>query len=393
MNRKEFLKLCGLLGLTTLFEGNLSGCTLRDNDPIVVGKFTGKVVIIGAGAAGMAAAYLLVQNGVDVEILEASDIYGGRMKQTSSFVDFPIPLGAEWLHTSPSVLNNIVNNPTTIISTQTVPYHKNDDVGFFENNNLNITKIDHIGKDRKFVNATWFSFFSTYILPTISQKIRYKTPVKTINYASDRLLITDHSGNTHLADKIIFTAPLKMLQEQAISFTPRLPSRKQRAIQNADVWGGIKVFIEFSRNFYPTFLTFPDSETTQGQRVYFDASYGQNSTQNVLGLFAVGHQAKQYQRSISKNSIGDILEELDKIFDGEASQRYIKHVVQDWSNEPFIKSAYLSDVASTRTSRILSEPLGNNVYFAGEAYTKFDDWGSVHAAVRSARDAVRALLL
>ena len=66
-----------------------------------------------------------------------------------------------------------------------------------------------------------------------------------------------------------------MLQEGNISFNPALSSSKQSAIQNAAVWGGFKAFFEFSSEFYPTFLSFADSETQEGQRLYYDASYGQ----------------------------------------------------------------------------------------------------------------------
>ncbi len=58
-------------------------------------QFSEKVVIIGAGAGGLSVGYLLQQQGIDFEILEASSIYGGRMRINTGFADFPIPLGAE----------------------------------------------------------------------------------------------------------------------------------------------------------------------------------------------------------------------------------------------------------------------------------------------------------
>ena len=38
-----------------------------------------KVLIIGAGAAGLAAGHALAQRGIDFQILEASDRIGGRL--------------------------------------------------------------------------------------------------------------------------------------------------------------------------------------------------------------------------------------------------------------------------------------------------------------------------
>ena len=392
MDRKAFIKMCGLLGLSIPLKGILSGCSSSSDEP-VVGNFDGKVLIVGAGAAGMAAGYMLAQNGIKFEILEASNTHGGRMKQTTTFVDFPVPLGAEWLHVPRSELTNIVNDMSVEITTQTKGYDSQDTVGHYEDGTYTTGMHGDPGSDQKFINSTWFEFFNTYVMPSIRSNVRFNTPVNAIEYAGNQVVVSTNNGQTYTADKIIFTAPLKMLQDGEISFSPPLPTNKQNAIQQANVWGGIKVFIEFTQQFYPVMLSFADSETQAGQRIYFDASYGQNSDRNVLGLFAVGQQATPYQNLSGNEQLNYILAELDEVFDGQATQSYVQHIVQNWSEEPHIKSAYLADVVSTSTSRILASSIEDKVYFAGEAYTRFDDWGSVHAAARAARDAVRSILV
>lgn len=57
-----------------------------------------RVVIVGAGSSGIAAASKLVQNGfTNVTLLEAEDRFGGRVN-TIPFADGFIDLGAQWCH-------------------------------------------------------------------------------------------------------------------------------------------------------------------------------------------------------------------------------------------------------------------------------------------------------
>lgn len=393
MTRASFLKMCSLLGVALPMHPVLNSC--NGNEP-VPGNFSGSVLVIGAGAAGLTAGYLLRQHGVKFQILEAAPTYGGRMKRNSTFTDFPIPLGAEWLHVSEVELKHLVNDPSVQIATELKGYQGREQVGFYENGVLSFASIsDAFGRDfidQKFINATWFDFFETYIVPNASANIQLNTEVVSINYQAEKLTATDRNGNTFEADKIIVTVPLKILQDEVISFTPALPLNTLEAIQKAPIWGGIKVFLEFSEKFYPVFLGFPDSETDDGQRLYYDAAYGQNTKANILGLFAVGKQAESYQRLSGISLRNYILEELDQIFSKKPSSTYIKHIVQNWNDEPFIRAAYLADNANSDISSTLAQTINDKIYFAGDAFTREDDWGAVHNAVRSARDVVMEII-
>jgi monoamine oxidase len=56
------------------------------------------VIVVGAGAAGLAAARRLADAGQQVLILEARERFGGRIWTDESWLDFPIELGAEFIH-------------------------------------------------------------------------------------------------------------------------------------------------------------------------------------------------------------------------------------------------------------------------------------------------------
>jgi len=364
MNRKEFIKLCSILGLAAPLPGMLSACRKNDSNP-----FKGKVIIIGAGAGGLSAGYLLQQQGVDFEILEASSAFGGRMRINTNFADFPIPLGAEWLETDPSIFGEIVNNPSVDVNIQTVE----DD------------------PDRKFVNYSWFNFYQQYILPSIADKINYNTRVESISYADTQVQVNTTNG-IFTADKVIVCVPLKILQLNSIVFNPALPQYKQNAINNTLVWDGFKAFFEFSNKFYPDAeYVFPVIPETEGQKIYYNAALGQNTTKNILGLFVVGTPAQDYISRSGDDLKNFILNELDGLYANQASANYLNHITQNWNDEPFIQGGYLSDYANWQTVRDLGKPVDDKIYFAGGEFTDGEDWVSVHTAAQSAKKAVDEL--
>lgn len=347
------------------------------------------VIVVGAGAAGISAAYLLAQRGIDVEILEAAPTHGGRIRRDADFVDFPIPLGGEWLHDEASVLAGIVNDDAVDIDTELVGYAPTDEFGYFDGE----LTIGELGEytDLKFVGATWLDFFDTYVVPSIADRMTFDTPVVRIDHGGDGVVVTDADGVERTADAVIVTVPLTILRDGDIEFVPELPGDKLDALDAAKVWGGMKVFLEFSERFYPTFLAFPDSDTPEGQRVYYDAAFGQRSDANVLGLFAVGVPAERYQ-ALEGDALRDlVLAELDEIFDGAATPAYLGHIAQNWSAEPFIRQAYLADDADWQVPRTLGLPVGERLFFAGDAYTDGENWSEVHVAAASARTAVDRL--
>ncbi len=344
------------------------------------------VIVVGAGAAGMAAAHHLVQAGVDVQILEASAVHGGRLRCHSDLVDFPLALGAEWLHADATALEEVFDRPVDV-----------DLVGYGpDDRQLHFDGAAHEepleGGDLRFIRSSWLELFDRYVLPDIAEHVRFDTEVVGIEETGDRVLVTDSRGGTATADAVIVTVPVTVLRRRGISFTPDLDPERWKAIDKIAIWGGMKAFIGFGERFYPTFLTFPDSDTKAGQRLYFDAAHGHGSADHVLGLFAVGAPAEPY-RGLDHDGLRDhILAELDRVFAGAASPRYRWHISQDWNTEAHIGQAYVADHAKWRRVRRLGEPASDRVLFAGDAYTDGHNWSEVHVAARSGRDAARWLL-
>lgn len=363
MNRKEFIKICSILGIGFTAQSPLVSC---NKDEI---KFSGKVIIIGAGAGGLSAGYLLQQKGIDFEILEASSAFGGRMKIDTTFADFPIPLGSEWIESNPNVFKEIINNKSVHPNIQT-----------FSDN-----------PDYKFLNFSWFNFFEQYIHPSVESKIRYGQTVQNIDYSGSEVIVTTQNS-TFTADKVILSVPLKIIQNQSITFSPNLPQSKSDAINSVTIWEGFKAFFEFSEKFYDDEFEFKITPNTDGQKIYYNAALGQNTNKNILGLFSVGTPAQEFGNLSSLQLKDFVLNELDSIYSNQATQNYIKHTSQNWNNEPHIQSGYLSDYADWRKVREIGKSVNKKLYFAGGEFTDGEDWVSVHIAASSAKNIVNEIL-
>ena len=77
------------------------GMSYDGGDPGVPAPVTGpveRVIVIGAGIAGLAAANALTAAGVETVVLEARDRIGGRL-HTVDVGGSPIDMGGSWIHT------------------------------------------------------------------------------------------------------------------------------------------------------------------------------------------------------------------------------------------------------------------------------------------------------
>jgi monoamine oxidase len=69
-----------------------------------------EVIVVGAGAAGLAAAYELSRRGRSVLVLESADRVGGRILTTKTASGHPVELGAEFVHGEPPALCRIIRD-------------------------------------------------------------------------------------------------------------------------------------------------------------------------------------------------------------------------------------------------------------------------------------------
>ena len=393
MNRKEFVAKAMAMGLGLAVMPSLF--TSCKKEELLNPNFSGDVLIIGAGSAGLMAGYTLNRYGINFRIIEASSVYGGRVKISPSFADFPIDLGAEWVHAKPDIFSQLINDPTVPGQVDLLPYQL-ETMYSWNNGAMHRQNWAHpFYGEYKFKSTTWYQFFEQFIVPGISDKIVYDSPVAAIDYSGSRVSVTDIHGNTYTADRVIVTVPLNILKSGSITFSPALPASKTDALAKTDMPDGLKVFIKFSQKFYPDILLVGGLISgSDAERIYYDAAFKKNTNDHVLALFNVGPNAADFTNLGSDQAIFEaVMADLDMMFDGQASRYYESHVVQNWSAEPYIQGSYTFGGDNYEdTIAALVAPLDNKLFFAGEALDT-ESWATVHGAGNSGRTTAEAVLV
>ena len=132
MKRREILqKLAYTVPAGMIFPSLLSSCAPKD--PPLKPVYEGNVIVIGAGAAGLHAAQLIKNQNVDVQILEASDLFGGRVKINRDFFDFPLEQGADYIYgDSNAWYNGIKETGVSVVEIPQNPLYVMDGIPKFE---------------------------------------------------------------------------------------------------------------------------------------------------------------------------------------------------------------------------------------------------------------------
>jgi monoamine oxidase len=343
-----------------------------------------KVLIIGAGAAGLTAAATLMDCNIDVRILEASNDIGGRIKKTYDFADHAIDLGPSFVY-DPEWLEYMADKTKFNISTVVVDPK-------YRNMNGHWLMEDY----------TWYDFFADHVAPG-PEKIVHNCKVEHIWHGRKGVQVSC-GGRKFVADSVIVTVPLSVLKDGDIAFHPPLEPSLVDDHPVIAMVPGFKILLEFKWKFYPAFfeLKNPPKNGKFGWSEFYDFSASnKDSEKNILAADYAGVLAEQFLEMTDEDITQTILQSVDEfmaehffVSENMASRNFVKARIFNWSKEPFIRGATIPDFKCGDHCGAQDVNDGK-LFLAGEAFPYVIDRrevGWVHNAAMSGKDAARQII-
>ena len=407
VSRRAFLLGAGAAALTPRW----AGAALPSNPDVIV---------IGAGAAGLAAARSLMEDGLSVAVLEARWRIGGRAYTERETFGVPYDHGCHWLH-------NAGHNPwidygkdngfsiyparrgvTLFIGdreatdAQYDAYGKTYDAALQAISNAGRADRDiaasqvvaakgawaplvaaqegawSMGKDlddfscldwwNSAGGGDWFckeGFGSLVAHYGRDLPVRLSTPVEQVRWDGSEVTVSFPDGSLQ-AKAVIVTVSTGVLAAGTIAFDPPLPLETQEAFARISMGTYNNIALMFSEDLFGL-----------GDDAYLayrmDSPEGMGLITNVSGTrLSYGYVGGRFGRELEQAGVEAAVDfglgEVRKLVGGRADRAFVKGAMSRWGEDPWTLGAYASaEPGYTHLREVLRRPIGGRVFFAGEA--------------------------
>lgn len=380
------------------------------------------VVVVGAGGAGIAAAHRLQGSGFSVLVVEASDRIGGRAFTESETFGFPFDHGCAWLQ-GPGDLPHISearsavftlidhNDPPSALFSGGKPATP-DDVAKYEQAAANLRQLlryseadvaasslvkpsdpwlaaaatwlgamDH-GVDLTELSSADVAVYGAYTvnalikegLGTLVARVAKGLPVRTgivvtgIDWSSAGVIVRTQKGDIR-AQAAIVTVSTGIISAGKLKFSPELPGEVRQAFDDLPMGLLTKIALQTdgARFGLPdnAFITRAIDEPLPARAAFFltfPAGY------ELCVGFVGGSHAWEIEKAGEEAAIAFATDELSSMLGSDIRRRIRKGKMTNWGSNPLTLGAYAAARPGRHNARAaLSNPLGDRVFFAGEA--------------------------
>ena len=409
------------------------------------------ILVLGAGAAGLAAAAELARAGRRVLVLEARERIGGRCwTRHLPGVNVPLEMGAEFIHGHPQATLGLIERAgaTTLDSVRAAlqgergrlrpvdPFAEarravrgaalHEDISFasfLERRRLAArTRLfarmivegfdaadparvsaqsvleewaggESLGSSQPRPERGYGALLEHLASEAIGNgaRLRLQAAVRLLRWRRGAVEVAGEFLGRRFVEKAgraIVTLPLGVLQSRSVRFDPAL-RQKRRALRQLACGPVVKAVLGFERAFWEE--RWPDTAFFHAPRAAFPTFWTPLPARApVLIAWAGGPKAERLAGLPAARQIEEALLGVRSLF-GVRPQLQAA-LVHDWQRDPFARGAYsyvLVGGAGARES--LAAPVAETLYFAGEA-TDTGESGTVGGALASGVRAARALL-
>jgi monoamine oxidase len=395
-----------------------------------VRKSDTEVVIIGAGAAGVAAARRLDSAHIDCLLVEARPRLGGRAWTNNDNPACPIDLGCGWLHSADrnrwreiaeaqgrsidrtpppwtrrsAPIGFPISEQDAFLEALETFHQRLDGFATGEGDAPAATFLEPLGRWNNLINAV-----STYVsgaeLDRVSARdfgryddsgVNWRVvegygaviaahgaglpmvlgcPVRLIDHSGLRLRVETQLGAI-TADAAIVTVPSGLIAAEQILFTPALPE-KVAAAAGLPLGLADKMFLSLSDadEFPKESRLFGRTDRT-GTGVYHLRPFGRPQIEAYFG----GRLAAELETAGDAAFLDFALTELVGLLGGSFARRVKLLGLHRWGTDPFSRGSYSHALPGKADCRaLLAAPVDNRLFFAGEACS-FGDYSTAHGA-------------
>lgn len=221
-------------------------------------------------------------------------------------------------------------------------------------------------------------------------KICYSTPVTRIVWQRKKVKAIAADKREFVAQKLLITLPLALLQEEAVQFVPPLPLEKRFVIQVLGAGRVTKTILKFDEPFWANNVAC--GFTSLPMQSWYRPGWRRDNEAAILTLYTGATGADQLGALGREGAIASGLRDLEQMFDRKLGDRLVDARFVDWQADPYARMAYsYVPVGGFGLRSKLAKPLENLLFFAGEA-THVTRPSTVHGAIESGYRAANEML-
>ncbi|MEE9479275.1 MAG: FAD-dependent oxidoreductase [Kiloniellales bacterium] len=401
-----------------------------------------RVIVVGAGAAGIGAARRLREIGVPFNLLEARNRLGGRACSDTSF-PAAFDLGCSWLwgqETNPLVgearalgFELEPDDGATQVYFGDRPADDRERESYHQARSSVFAAIEDVASDTAVADVAhlpgpyarllenslgpWMmgeeiARVSTgewegletrgtdYLVPaglgTLVARVGddlspvFDCPVQHIDWSGTGVVAETSRGQIRAAAAIV-TVPVGVLASGGLRLTPDLPDRQQEALAALPMGVLNKVALAFERDIFglPANSHVAQAAATTQTPYWIVRLHGQPMAMGLIG----GEAARALEREGEAAAVAYALGTLQDLFGSQVEEAFQRGRATAWGKDPFALGAYsVARPGGYRWRGVLGEVFDHRLFLAGEAAAPAGDAALVGGAFSSGVKAAEAVL-